>query len=79
LTQKDEILSMLEFGRQGVACQEFADRFLYHKLSSRISDLKNDGYNIKFIKGDSAMSGRYLLIASPLKYYAETSGQFNFS
>ena len=65
MTQKDRILELLR-GSPGrtVTCQEFADNFLYHKLSSRCGELNRDGYKIEYIApmpNQSCMYGSYRL------------------
>ena len=65
MTQKERILELLRsaIGRT-VTCQQFADNFLYHKISSRCSELNQSGYKIEYIAplpGQSYMSAAYKL------------------
>ena len=45
-----------------VDCKTFASEYLFHKLSSRCSDLRKEMYDIKYIKGDTVMNGKYVLV-----------------
>jgi hypothetical protein len=46
-----------------VTCKEFALEYLYHKVASRCSDLRGEGYDIRYIKGDTVMEGKYILVS----------------
>ena len=68
MSQKSKILSLLKASPEGVSCRVFeAEGHLYHKLSSRISDLAKEGYTIirQESHTESPMDARYKLIDSP--------------
>lgn len=70
VSQKTKILELLLNSPENtVSCSEFNKPpfFLYHKLSSRISDLKKMGYKIEFIKGDTIMECKYHLVQQKAK------------
>ena len=81
MTQKDRILELLR-GSPGrtVTCQDFADNFLYHKISSRCSELNQSGYKIEYIApllGQSCMRGAYRL-AFDKEMDIDRTGQIRF-
>ena len=66
MTQKERILKMLKESPEGVECSVFAREFLFHKLASRCSELRSDGYDIIRIESHDGevMKARYKLIGS---------------
>lgn len=65
-TAKQAILEVLRNAKDRRACcRDFG--YLYHKLSTRISELNADGYEIEYIPSytDSPMDAQYQLIFDP--------------
>lgn len=66
-SQKERILKMLKESPEGVECYVFDREYLFHKLASRVSELKKQGYDIIRIESHDGevMKARYKLIGSP--------------
>lgn len=68
MTKKEIILTTLRCAPNHTArCREFG-QYVYHKLASRVSDLRKQGYVIEFIPSDteSPLDASYQLISEPL-------------
>lgn len=85
MTQKEFILQMLKDSQEGVTCAEFErSRFgSFHKLASRISDLRQEGYDIIRIEShdNEVMKARYKLVGEPKTlpvHYKDGQGEIIF-
>lgn len=69
MSAKDLILERLKNHPEGVSCRQFEEMKFgtYHKLASRISDLRKEGYQIvrRESHTESTMDAVYVLIDSP--------------
>lgn len=67
-SQKQRILEILKLSYpNAVICRVFDREYLFHKLASRCSDLRKEGYKIEYIPSDtdSVMDASYRLIPEP--------------
>lgn len=67
-SQKQAILELLRHGQdRRVSCRVFAQAYLYHKLSTRVSELNAQGYEIEYIPSDSdsPLDAQYRLAFDP--------------
>ena len=65
MSQRQEILELLKNSlNHEVSCKELAMRGLFHKAASRCSELRDQGYDIRYIpsKTDSVLDAKYKLI-----------------
>lgn len=77
-SQCDQILALFRRSRDGVvSCRQFEKDRLYHKLSTRCSDLRKKGYDIKLIPSHTAdpLDAAYQLVSEPHPFKEETDGQ----
>lgn len=84
INQRERILEMLRNAPDRiVSCREFNSEFLFHKLSSRISEINSRGFQIKYIKGPSVMDSRYELVfdmeLDPINRKWDEVGQSSFA
>lgn len=62
-SQKERILNLLKEHPEGVSCRRFQDEFLFHKLASRCSELRVEGYDIQYVPDPNGevMKAKYVL------------------
>lgn len=63
-SQKRRILTLL-LTHGTVTCKSLQREYLYHRAAARIWELKQNGFNIHFIPGDTPMKGKYVLMDVP--------------
>lgn len=81
LSQCQQILSLFRGSRDRiVSCRQFEDARLYHKLSSRLSDLKNKHFIFEYIPSPTPfpLDASYKLVSEPVEIAEEASGQLVF-
>lgn len=81
MTQKERILQAFkEHGGAMTLGQLLEDgRYTFaHKLTARLSDLRQDGYKIICTEGPNPSQNLYQLI-EPVRFEVETSGQMRFA
>lgn len=84
MTQKEAILEMLRNATmRTVTCRELADKFLYHKAASRVSELNDLGFEIVHIPGRHPMAGKYTMLfdkdRDKVNVITEPDGQMAFT
>lgn len=77
MTQHDQIISYLKVHPEGLTTYEAFTNLGQTKLTSRISELRTEGYvfDEKWEMNGGKKWIRYKLISEPCKYQVERSGQ----
>lgn len=77
MSQQSKILELLRASKT-VSCRAFNAEFLFHKLASRCSDLRKEGYDIRYnpSQTNSPMDASYTLISEPTQATPQSVSKF---